>query len=78
MTEILQVRDEKRCEPRKHKRGAPTMCLDGRKVEFPGSVLENFQKAKQSKDKKFLLCPSLHDRSVLVMSIFPKAQTWQW
>lgn len=78
MTEILQGGEEKSCELRKHKRGAPTMCLDGRNVEFPGSVLDNFQKAKPPKNKKFLLCPNLHVRSVLVMRIFPKAQRRQW
>ena len=33
------------------------MCLDGRKVEFPGSVLDNFQKAKPSKDQEVSIVP---------------------
>lgn len=33
------------------------MCLDGRKVEFPGSLLDHFQKTKPSKDEEVSIVP---------------------
>ena len=42
MTDILQQGEEKSCKLRRQNRGDPITCLDGRKVEFPGSVLDKF------------------------------------
>lgn len=52
--------------------GAPTMCLDGRKVEFPGSVLDNFQKAKPSKDQEVSIVPKSTRKRCAGDEYFPK------
>ena len=48
------------------------MCLDGRKVEFPGSVLDNFQKAKPSKDQEVSIVPKSTRKRCAGDEYFPK------
>lgn len=72
MTEILPGREEKKCELRKENRGAVTTCLHGSKVEFPGSVLDNFQKAKPSKDQEVSIVPKSTRKRCAGDEYFPK------
>jgi hypothetical protein len=53
---------------------APTTCLDGRKVEFPGSVLDNFQKVKPPRKAEVSIVPKSTRKKCAGGEYFPKCR----